>query len=268
MAASRHHRAAVAITTIDFSLFEMLSKARVLPPRPTLLELGEAEWSARLPVHRLSDGIEALDIDDAERDRLQQRLTDLIASPPPTLAWDLSKILYEAYLGCSRVVSVDFNGTSGALRLDLNEPLELGEQFDLVYNGGTAEHVFDVCRFFRSVHEATRPGGVMLHGVPFRGWLEHGFYNFNPGFFWDLAGANAYGVMLLAYTQQQPLKIVGLKSREDIVRMARDDELAPNAMLYAVLKKAETESAFRVPVQGFYGGVLSDEMIDAWKTLR
>jgi SAM-dependent methyltransferase len=221
-----------------------------------------------VPTSRLSDSIEDLVPGESDRDRLQQRLADIVAGSTPTRGWDLAKLFYEVFFGCTRVVSIDFDGTAAARRLDLNYPVDLGERFDVVFNSGTAEHVFDVCRFFRTVHEATRPGGVMLHATPFRGWLEHGFYNFNPGFFWDLAGANRYAVMLLAYTESSPSKIVPLTSRKHIVSLEREGGLARDALLYAVLQKAQAESDFCVPMQAVYSGTLGDDMVEAWKTLR
>ena len=258
----------MAITTIDYAVFEMLHAERIVPPRPTLLELGEAEWFGDVALLRLSESIEERVADVEQRDALQQRLATLIAARPPTLGWDLAKIFYGVFLGCRHIVSIDLHGSAEARRIDLNERVDLGEQFDVVFNSGTAEHIFNVGQFFKTVHEVTRPGGLMLHVAPFQGWLEHGFYSFNPGLFWDLAASNGYSVLQLAYTQTEPAKIVALGSREHIVRMHRAGELAPDSLLYAVLRKSGSESAFRFPMQAGYVGGLSDEMIHAWKTLR
>jgi SAM-dependent methyltransferase len=240
----------------------------MLPRDPQLLELGEAELYVDVSMARLSESIEELVTDEVERDRLQQRLVDIITANAPTRSWDLAKLLYQVVLDCRRVVSIDFHGTPAARPLDLNYPVDLGGQFDIVFNPGTAEHIFDVCRFFRTVHEVTRPGGVMVHAAPFRGWLEHGFYNFNPGFFWDLAGANGYSVILIAYTEADQSKVVPLTGREHIIRLARDGGLGSNAMLEAILRKSDAETEFRVPTQAVYAGTLNDEMRIAWKTER
>jgi len=108
----------------------------------------------------------------------------------------------------------------------------------------------------------------MLHGNPFRGWLEQGFYNFNPTFYWDLAAANGYDVVMLVYTEADPPRVVQLFHREQIIEMARERELGANAMLYAVYRKPPGDAPFAVPGQGHYTGVLSDEMNRAWHELR
>ena len=41
----------------------------------------------------------------------------------------------------------------------------------------------------------------MLHGMPFSGWYDHGFYNFQPTFYLDLAIANNYGNLGLFYVE-------------------------------------------------------------------
>jgi hypothetical protein len=258
----------MALTAVDYNLFVALRERGALPPRPSVLELGESEWYGDVSTETLADGIETMVADPARRRDLKERLAWILEGNSPQESWDLAKLFYGIFLDYRKITAIDFHGTPAALKLDLNQPVALGEQFDLLINGGTAEHVFNVFQFFRTCHEVTRPGGLMVHSAPFLGWLEHGFYNFNPTFFWDLALANAYAVEVLAYTEITPMQLVPLRSREHLLEMARSDSLGRNAMLYAVLRKAAAESAFRVPMQGVYAGSVSGEVMEAWHTLR
>ena len=104
--------------------------------------------------------------------------------------------------------------------------------------------------------------------MPFRGWLEHGFYCFNPTFYWDLALANKYAVQILAYAELFPPKLIQLPNREKIVELARSNALAENAYLYAVMRKSHDEREFEIPRQGLYCGAVSTEMVAAWHDLR
>jgi hypothetical protein len=232
-----------------------------------VLELGEAEWYGDVPPDELHDLIDAVVPETNRRDALHARLDDVLASKSPTRGWDLAKVFYSALLDYSEILSIDFHGTPAAKRLDLNQPLELEGRFDLVIDGGTAEHVFNVYQFFKTCHQLTRPGGLMLHTNPFRGWLDHGFYNFNPTFYWDLAAANNYDVLMMVYAELVPTRMVQLSSREQIVDMARAGELGANANLYAVYRK-DGDPPFTVPAQGFYAGALSDKLVRAWHELR
>jgi hypothetical protein len=242
----------MAITSIDRIIFAKLRESKLFPAQPSLLELGEAEWYGDIPIEVLSDDIEDLVPDKEARERLQQRVVDILSGDSPYKSWDIAKVFYHVYTDCRKITAIDLHGTPAAHRLDLNQPAALGEQFDIVFDTGTAEHVFNVYQFFKTTHEATRSGGLMLHTMPFRGWLEHGFYSFNPTFFWDLALANSYTMLILAYTELSPPKLVQLRNRQQIVEMERNKQFGDNALLYAVMKKPDAEVEFSVPMQATY----------------
>jgi hypothetical protein len=104
-----------------------------------------------------------------------------------------ARLLYEA-LGIS-YDCVDVDGRSGTLVLDLNfdaAPEEHWNKYGLVTNHGTSEHILNQLNVFKMMHEFTRPGGIMIHAVPFTVHLEHGFFNYQPNFFEALARYNSY----------------------------------------------------------------------------
>lgn len=95
---------------------------------------------------------------------------------------------------------IDTSGEFGALPLDLNVdgvPAEHVGRYDLVTNFGTTEHVFNQLNVLKVIHDLTKPGGVMIHGVPFTGWTVHGLYNYTPKFFWCLQEQNQYELVRL-----------------------------------------------------------------------
>ena len=258
----------MALAAVDYHIFESLRKCGLLPARASVLELGESQWYGDLSLQALAELIDSVVSEPARRQALQQRLRQVIESESPHSPWDLAKIFYAAYLDLREIVAIDFHGTSAARKIDLNYPVDLGQRFDMVIDSGTAEHVFNVFQFFKTCHDHTRAGGLMLHNNPFRGWLEHGFYNFNPTFYWDLASANRYDVVMLVYNETDPARLVQLPTREKIVEMARARELGVSAMLYAVYRKPQVEAPFVVPGQACYTGALSEEMAHAWRELR
>lgn len=104
-----------------------------------------------------------------------------------------AKTLYER-LGFA-YASVDSDGRQGALPLDLNvdsAPAHWQQSFDLVTNFGTSEHVANQANCFKFVHDAARDGAFIIHELPFQGWINHGFFNYQPVFFLDLASTNGY----------------------------------------------------------------------------
>jgi hypothetical protein len=258
----------MALTAVDYHVLEALRKADLLPARPSVLELGESEWYGDIPPQELAAIIDGAVAQKERRAALRRELQALLDGSSPTRGWDLAKVFYAAMLDYRQLVAIDYHGTPAAKQIDLNAPVDLGQRFDMVIDGGTSEHVFNVFQFYKTCHDLTRPGGLMLHNNPFRGWLEHGFYSFNPTFYWDLAGANRYEMLMLVYHEADPLRVEQLLSREKIVEMARAGGLGANAMLYAVYRKPPDEAPFAIPRQGYYANALSEQMARAWSEVR
>ena len=93
---------------------------------------------------------------------------------------------------------VDVDPSFNSIRLDLNFdecPIEHRHKYDFVTNHGTSEHLLNQYNFFKVTHDLTKPGGLMLHAVPFTVHLDHGFFNYQPNFFESLAKSNSYKIL-------------------------------------------------------------------------
>ena len=71
--------------------------------------------------------------------------------------------------------------------------------FDVVLNIGTTEHVLNQLNCFYVIHEATCPGGYMVHQLPVSGFTDHGYYVYTGRMFFDLATSNHYEIVGLWY---------------------------------------------------------------------
>ena len=124
----------------------------------------------------------------------------------------MTEAFYRA-LGFADYKAIDVNDKFGSLMMDLN--LDLAEhygfrdQFSLVTNNGTGEHVFNQYAVFKNVHDLCRPGGLMLHIMPFELYVNHGFYAYQPGLYFDLAAANGYGLALIGFANRQGRGVIG-----------------------------------------------------------
>lgn len=257
----------MAITGIEYSLFKQLREQNAVPLGGDVLELGEANWYGDVDVKLLGQDIYRF-VPEGDRQEVFRYLDEIVAAKRPGMLFEIAKVFWRTFLQPCTMTAIDFDGTEQALKLDLNTPIDLERQFQLVLNLGTAEHVFNVGQVFKTIHDHTAPGGVMVHGLPFSGWVDHGFFNFNPTFYWDLAAANGYTMMAAIYTELKPLKLVQLQQRESIHEMARQGLLGNNSLIYVVLRKPDLNSDFRIPFQGYYANAISKEAADAWKTLR
>lgn len=100
-------------------------------------------------------------------------------------------------------VSVDWNGEDGALKLDLRQPLDLG-QFDMVSNIGTTEHVSEQFPVWKNIHDACKVGGVICSVTPLEGdWWWHGEWYPRPEFFEEFA-KNGYEIEYLDIGREHP----------------------------------------------------------------
>jgi len=227
---------------ISGTLVRLLTDLRpLLPKGGTLLEIGEANWYG-----------------------------DLIPEFPchnPHNLHDVAKDFYAALFAPRRIVSIDADGTGDALRKNLNCPLALTEQFDVSINNGTAEHIFNIAQVFRTMHEWTSTGGLILHESPFTGWIDHGFYCLQPTLFYDLAAANCYEVVTVAIEEIQSQTIIRLDNRDHATNLAATGKLQNNSMLFVAFRKL-VDKPFRIPQQGYYSGTLSDAGMKTWGTLR
>lgn len=255
----------MAITALEYFLLAELAGAGVLPPEPAVLELGEANWYGDVPLDRLAADIRAGRLAATEKKALLARLDRAAGRTDDMRLFEIAKVALNLFTGYRSLISIDLNGAS-SLRFDLNQPVPLDRRFDLILDLGTAEHVFNIHQLFKTVHDLTRPGGLMIHGTPFTGWIDHGFYSFQPTFYWDLAAANGYAMKGMLYGQLQPFKLKSMNRREDVPAMLKADEFGANGMIFAVMGKAADESPFRAPMQGLYAGALSDDLTAAWRS--
>ncbi|MGV3658729.1 MAG: class I SAM-dependent methyltransferase [Prosthecobacter sp.] len=102
-------------------------------------------------------------------------------------------------LGAERVDSLDRSAyQSSTLCRDLNDPPPptTEEGYDLVYDGGTLEHVFHFPNAIANCMSLVKVGGHFMASVPANQWHGHGFYQFSPElFFRVLSPENGFEIV-------------------------------------------------------------------------
>jgi SAM-dependent methyltransferase len=110
------------------------------------------------------------------------------------------------FAGFDEVRSLDANDFEGCdIVYDLNrdDPGDLCGQFDLILDCGTIEHVFHVPNAMKSIWAMLKVGGHVIHMAPTNNYVDHGFYQFSPTFFFDFYEANKFAdldVVLMSCT--------------------------------------------------------------------
>lgn len=98
-------------------------------------------------------------------------------------------------LGFEKVESLDYYSNEEAKHvLDLNQliPENLHNEYDMVFDGGTLEHCFDVKTVLTNTVKFLKIGGYVIHANPISGWINHGFYQFSPTLYYDFYSINGF----------------------------------------------------------------------------
>ena len=173
-------------------------------------------------------------------------------------------------IGFDQYLAIDVNTERHAVAMDLNVDIvqhySFDQQFDLVTNNGTGEHVFNQYMLFRNAHNLCKPGGFMIHVLPFYRWVDHGFFNYNPNLFPCLANQNGYELRELWIASSDAMYLHKL----DVNNLSRNkghrsnlnlDSWDSDPMVAAVMRKTK-DAPFEIPIQHLYGGenISSDEI--------
>ncbi len=95
-------------------------------------------------------------------------------------------------LGSEGVDAMDYSDYEGASIVhDLNQPIpaDLENTFDLVYDGGCLEHVFNYPVGLANCLRMARVGGRVVLHTPCNNQAGHGFYQFSPELFFRVFSA-------------------------------------------------------------------------------
>jgi hypothetical protein len=258
----------MALTQPIYLLLRKAWEANLLPQKGAILEFGEANWYDDMPIPALLADLATVVADEPRRREIVDRIAELHRDKPDGHLFAIAKLVYAALFQPEILDAIDFHGTSAAMRLDLNQPIALDRQYDVTMNNGTAEHILNIGQFLKTMHESTKPGGLMLHEAPFNGWIDHGFYTLQPTLFFDIAAANQYDLLGLFYIDSVHHQIEQIHGRETVVALTRSGGITANASLYAVMRKPTVESTFVFGFQGYYAGQISTEQKKAWQELR
>ncbi len=121
-------------------------------------------------------------VDEQNCELLQKQLDRTVAQSKKLTAKGLAEPLFEA-LGATQLDSMDRSDFEGATVLhDLNFPInaQQHQQFDVVCDGGTLEHIFNFPTAIQNAMEMVKVGGHLLIHTPTNNWSGHGFYQFSP----------------------------------------------------------------------------------------
>jgi len=223
-------------------------------PGGEVLELGESIIVANASFSDLIDEVQAYVPPDRVEEARRQAEAAKTNKALYQQAFGPARAFFHAVFAPSAYVAVELGLSPRRYTLDLNQTQNIGHRFDYVVNNGTSEHIFDQAKVYEFLHEVTRPGGLMIHWTPGLGFENHGLYNIQPGFVFDLAKANGYEIEVVGLTGYESYE--PFSSADDFKRVLKKSPSLRNSLLCSMLRKT-SDRPFCPPIQGDYQGGLA-----------
>jgi SAM-dependent methyltransferase len=163
-------------------------------------------------------------------------------------------------LGFSTVHSLDASDFEGATYVhDLNKPVasELAKTFDVIYDGGTTEHIFSVPTVLQNIFTLLKEEGVVIHHSPSHNHVDHGFYMFSPMFFYEWYRANSWEILksyIIEYGPNHNGKSWVVRRYEPgaIDQLSFGGWGSEMLAIWLVAKKTTSSTCDVIPQQGIY----------------
>jgi len=116
-----------------------------------------------------------------------------------SISYEKRQELFYSMFGFEMYRSVDIYDQRASFRLDLNTATSAPSKFDVIIDCGTNEHIFNAGNVFVFTHNSLKVGGISLKILPTFGDSTHGFYNFHPTVYFDVARENSYQILDFRY---------------------------------------------------------------------
>ena len=166
----------------------------------------------------------------------------------------------------ANIYAIDGSAYEGADFVhDLNRPIDtaLEARFDLVFDGGTIEHVFSVKDSLFNLSRMCKLGGLVININPADN-INHGFINLNAEIYRNFFGINGYDQIDLKYISFPVHPEIAKRHYIEFATKSFQS-LTPfyATLVYSVVKKLK-DMPLTVPNQGLYDS-LWDEAGDGYQ---
>lgn len=160
---------------------------------------------------------------------------------------------YLRFIGAEEVHSMDYSGHEGATHVhDMNQPIPDGlkNQYSVVIDGGSLEHIFNLPTALRNCMEMTAVGGHFISITPANNFLGHGFYQFSPELFFSaLSEDNGFEVVrVIAFENRRNARWFAAKDPRVIKRRVTLTNSTPTYLL-VLARRVAARPIFALPPQ-------------------
>lgn len=140
---------------------------------------------------------------------------------------------------------------------NLNTTPLVFDTYDIIFDGGTLEHVFDIPNALKFIHRNLKVNGIVIHNIPSHNHVDHGFYMFSPTFLHDYYSQNNYSILehyIYEYDLGNPRRRVKVYSYKpgEIDHLSIGGWGRKPLGIWFVAKKLETSTEQSNIIQSFY----------------
>ena len=153
------------------------------------------------------------------------------------------------FFGFYEYKSIDGIESTNCYPIDLNKEITEKEldflRSDFVTNFGTSEHVFNQGMVFRNIHELCEQDGLMAHALPISGHFQHGYFNYHPRLFQEMALANGYRIISMYIAPNYRPKLIPYSAKKLFKNRFKD-------MLLLFVFQKTSNNSFVNPFDGVF----------------
>jgi hypothetical protein len=111
--------------------------------------------------------------------------------------------------GFNQVTCLDLFDPHADLALDLNLPVQVNyhQHFQVLFDIGSLEHVFDTKTCLEKYFNMVKVGGLLFMTTPINGYFGHGLHVFHPGLVLDALTLNGFTIDRCEYSTELGTKL-------------------------------------------------------------
>jgi len=180
----------------------LLSEASIRPFKGSVLTLGRQDL--RFSYDELKFAAKEFNVQLRES-------VEIVPSEFPSSA-KLGGISNQTFYGalgftdCQALDATDYEGADIIADLNVPIPEQFHNQFDVIVDWGTLEHVFHLPQALDNLFKMLRIGGRIIHFDAASNSVDHGFYMYSPTLFWDFYECNGFNIDTLQLVKYASVK--------------------------------------------------------------
>jgi len=170
-----------------------------------------------------------------------------------------ARVFFEM-MGMNSYTDLDkFDSDKPILLHDMNLPVPdaLHDNYSLILDGGTIEHVFDIRQVMENIVQVLKPGGCVVHISSYS--IDHGFFGLSPCLFYDFYSANGFDDFTCYVLQVDFRNILTTYRKENdcfeyTYGMSFENLLdsTKQSLIFFAARKVAQSNNITIPVQGVY----------------